>query len=329
MKIVYSDDSFEDILPILGRAMYMQAKNKDYAWFVTELFILPFILDKRFIFTRMVFMTNIIHRKKGLSIEEEKVFLDNVIKHIRIHKMCDFIYKAQSNVIFSVCPQNAVCIPWGTHIVNINMSDEMLMNSFKKKTRTKIRKALKDGVTVVITENIELIYNHIKETLLRQKSIHYPSLEYLISLQKNLGENVNYFIAVKDGEIQGCSTIVHDNIKGYALYAGSHPRAAYGSLNLMYYEIMRYLKNKDVKAFDFVGTRINIPQGSKFAGIAQFKESFNATIHEGYAFRLTINPMKYMLFNVMSKFYLKIKGYDYMDPIDRIVREEKHNLEEE
>jgi len=321
IDIKKSDSEIDTKLPILGQEIYINAKSSDYGWFVSEFFVLPFIIDKRVIFKRMVFMTEIVHRKVSLSLDDEEKFINNVIDYIRKHKMCDFIYKAQSNVIFNVCPKDAVCVPWGTHVVDIDMSEEELLMSFKSKTRQKIRKAMKTNVTIETTEDANLIYNHIKETLERQKSIHYPSLEYLQQLQTNLGEKSKFFVAIQNGEIQGCVNIVYDGEKGYAIYAGSNPRPVYGALNLMYFEIMKYLQQKGVKTFDFVGTKINIKPGSKFAGISQFKDSFNPTVVEGIAFRLTINPFKYFLFNLVSKSFLALKGYNYSDPIDKILKD--------
>jgi len=324
IDILKSDSTINVKLPIMGQERYIKAKSDNYGWFQSESCILPFILDKRFIFTRMVFMSEIVARKEKLSLEDEKNFLNEVVDYIGKQKLCDFIYKAQSNVIFNVCPKSAVCVPWGTHIVDIDKSEEDLLMSFKSKSRQKIRKAIKTGVTIEKTEDINLIYEHIKETLERQKSIHYPSLEYLKSLQKNLGENSKFFVAIQDGKIQGCVNIVYDGEKGFAIYAGSHPKPTYGALNLMYYEIMKYLQQRGVKTFDFVGTKINIKPDSKFSGISQFKNSFKPVIHEGYAFKVVVNPFKYFLFNIMSKIYLGIKGYQYSDPIDNIKREHEN-----
>ena len=180
---------------------------------------------------------------------------------------------------------------------------------------------MKTGVSIEVTEDANLVYAHIKETLERQKSIHYPSLEYLKKLQKSLGDNSKFFLAIDNGEIQGCVNIVYDGTRGFAIYAGSLPHPTYGALNLMYFEIMKYLHAKGVKTFDFVGTKINIKKDSKFAGISQFKNSFNATVKEGLAFRLTVNHTKYFLFNIASKLYLKLQGYTYVDPIDKILND--------
>ena len=323
IKVLASDKVIDIVLPILGQEAYMKAKSNDYGWFQSESYVIPFIRDKRGIFMRMIFMSEVVKRKEGLSLKDEEVFLNDIVSYIREHKMCDFISKAQSNVLFNVCPKGAICVPWGTYIVDIDISEDDLFMSFKSKARQKIRKAIKANVKIEITEDTQLIYNHIKETLERQKSIHYPSLEYLKGLEKNLGENSKFFIATYNGEVQGCVNIVYDEERGFALYAGSHPRPVYGALNLMYYEIMKYLQQKGVKIFDFVGTRLSFQENSKFRGIAQFKESFGPRIIKGYAFRLTINPVKYFLFNIVSKLYLRFKGYTYVDPIDSIMNEEK------
>ena len=322
VQMIYDESRTGCELPILGQERYLEIKSGRYGWFVNENYVLPFFLDKRAIFTRMVFTTGCIAKKEALPGGSEKEFLDALVAYVKEHRMCDFIYKAQSNVVFTACPDKSVCVPWGTYEVDITKPGEELFNSFDGKSRNVIRKAKKEGAQVQACEDVSLIYNNIKETLERQDSIHYPSYTYIENLKTKLQENVAFLTVTKNGEIQGSLILIYDRHKGYAMYAGSIKTPQTGSLDLLHYEAMLYLREKNVARYDFVGTRINIKKESKQAGIDRFKRKFNPVLIQGYAFKSIINPYKYYLYTLASKLYLRTKGYRYTDPITQIAQEE-------
>jgi len=310
-----------DLLPILGQPEYLETKSTRYGWLVNDAYLLPYFLDKRALFTRMVFTTAPIARHSRLTAHDEKAFLDGMVDFVKHHQLCDFIYKAQSNVVFQSCPKESVCIPWGTYEVDLKKSSEALFNSFHSKSRNIIRKAIKEGVEVQTTEDIALVYQNIKETLERQKSVHYPSREYLEKLQ-TIQDNARFFTAVKDNVIQGSLILLYDQERGYAMYAGSIKTPQAGSLDLLHYEAMKFLQKKNISVYDFVGTRITIKKGSKQEGIDRFKRKFNPTLNKGVAFRTIIRPKKYYLYVWFSKIYFALKGIRYNDPVSQIKGEE-------
>ncbi len=317
MKIVKNEKDLNLKMPVLGSEEYLKIKSPVYGWIVDENFILPFFLDKRLVFTRMVFTNEPIAKKDNLTIENEKKILNEMVEFVRKQKICDFIYKAQSNVVFNTCPEGAECVEWGTYLKDIQMNDEELLMSFHSKHRNVIRKALKEGVEIKVTDNVDVIYENIKETLKRQNSIHYPSKDYLKKLAA-LKENALFLTAEYKRKIQGSAVIIYDKNRAYYMYGGSIQRPLTGSVNLLQYEAMKILRDKGVKKYDFVGARINPPKNSKYEGIQRFKQRFGAELKEGYAFRYVYKPFKFKMFNLISKLYLKSKGYDYIDPIDSI-----------
>lgn len=310
-------------LPILGQQVYLESKSSEFGWLISDDFVIAFFLDRRFIFSRIVFsIAPYLHSENREA--DESNFLNNVVKYIKEQKLCDFVYKAQSNVVFNSCPFSAVCVPWGTYEVSLDKSEEELFSSFNQKSRNVIRKAIRSGVQIEQSKNVEVIFKNIKETLERQNSVHYPSLDYL----KKIGElqnNVAFFVSKKDDVIQGSLVLLYDETKGYAMYAGSIKKPITGSLDLLHYEAMKFLQNKNVKLYDFVGTRIHIKKGSKQEGIDRFKRKFNPDLVQGYAFMVVVKPLKYFLYSVFSGFYFKLKGISYIDPITEIADEEKCN----
>jgi hypothetical protein len=306
-------------LPILASQKYLQNKSKTYGWLVSDNFILPYFLDKRLIFTRMVFTYRLIHQKENLNIKDEEIFLDGVVDFIKQKKLCDFIYKAQSNVIFNNCPKSSDCVKWGTYLVDLSLSEEELLSSFHVKHRNVIKKASKDGVVIQETTNLDKIQEIIADTMTRQKVIHFPSKQYLKQLKTTISNNLLFLKAVKDGELQGVAVFIYDNKQSYYMYGGSIPRPYTGSMNLLHFEAMKIFKEKNINFYDFVGARLTFSQGSKYEGLDRFKRRFGGSLQKGMAFRVVVNPIKFKLFNAISKIYLKVKGYNYTDPIDSIM----------
>jgi len=305
-------------LPILAQEKYLQCKSENYGYLVNENYILAYFIDKRLIFTRMIFTYGLIPLKENLNIEDEKIFLDAMVDFVKDEKLCDFIYKAQSNVLFNVCPKESDCVLWGSYELSLCLDDDELIKSFHGKHRNVIKKAQKDGVEILETKDIKIVQNMIADTMTRQNVIHFPSLEYLLKLQKAIESNLLCLIALKDGELQGTAIFIYDNERSYYMYGGSALRPNSGSINLLHYEAMKIFREKNVKFYDFVGARIEFTKGSKYEGLDRFKNRFGTTLVKGYSFRTIVNPLKFKMFNILSKTYLKLKGYDYIDPIDSI-----------
>ena len=58
MVRVYNDSSkFYNYLPIFGTKNFLSTKSKEYGWFKDDNFIMPFYIDRRFIFSKLVFTT--------------------------------------------------------------------------------------------------------------------------------------------------------------------------------------------------------------------------------------------------------------------------------
>lgn len=328
MKLLKDEGQLNIKLPILGRKEYLASKSKDFGWFTNDNCAIAYYIDKKLNFKRMIFSTEVISKNSALTYDTEKDFLEQIIRYIKEHKTCDFIYKAQANVVFKSCPSNADCVEWGTYEIDLDKSSEELFLSFSGKCRNVIRKAKKENVIVQEIEDCAIIYENIKSMFNRQNSFHYPPYEYIKYLQDNLKNNVMLLIAMKDSVVQGSLILVYDETHGYAMYAGSIKSPQTGSLDLLHYEAMCRLQNKGVQTYDFVGTRINIKKGSKQEGIDRFKKKFNPTLKKGYAFKIIFNPLKHYIFDILVKSYFKVRGYKYIEAIEQIKIDNKKMLGE-
>ncbi len=315
--IVRTQPTIDGEVPVLASAAYLRCKSLNYGWIVTDQFVLPFFIDKKLIFKRLIFTTEPIARQAGPSNGYETIWPD-VVHELRTVGIADFIFKAQSNVLFSSFPEGSVSAPWGTYEVDLQKSDDQLLGSFHGKHRNVIRKAIRDGVVVTECSDPQVVYENIKQTLQRQKVPAYPSYDYVIGLRQNLSNRSLMMVARYEGALQGCALIVYDQQRAYYMYGGSAAKPYAGSINYLQYEAMKLLRDRGVKIYDLVGARINVEPGSKYEGIQTFKERFGATLRQGFAFRYSLNPIKYWLFNIAVKVFLRFKGLKYVDPIDQI-----------
>ena len=310
-KIHYFDN-----LPIFAHENYLKTKSKEYGWFKNDKFLLPFIIDQHFIFRRLIFTTEIIYLNNKTSLEEEKNFLNEIVDYCKKNKICDFIYKPQANAVFNIFPNNSLNAEWGTYEIDLrNKSIDEIFNNFHSKHKNVIRKAIKSEVKIKQLDDIEIVYQNIKETFERQKSLYYPSLDYLKKLKDNLQDNLLIIGSFYQDKLQGCAVIPYSKERAYYLYGGSIQRPFTGSLNYMHYEIIKFLKEKEVKYYDFMGARLCLEKGSKFEGIQRFKSRFGARLKKGYAFIVPINNIKYKLFIFLVKNYFRFKGTFFEEPI--------------
>ena len=324
VEVVHKDiEKFSDNLHAMAMEGSLKARSDDYGWFVSDKYILPYFIDKRLIFRKMVFMTGCLPRVEGVTPEDEKAFLDEVIDYVKKNmKEVDFIGKAQSVAVFNACPSGAECVPWGTYIIDLDKSEEEILASFEGKTRQGVRKGIKRGVTVETTDDIDMVYKVIKDTFERQNSPYMAQYDYFKNLYDNMKDHIKLYVAKADDEVQGVYIIAYDKESAYSWYSGSAARMVNGANNLLHYQIMVDMSKMGIKKFNLVGARLNVKPGTKYANINKFKLGFKPKIIEGYAFRYVFKPWKFALYNIAIKAYFKRKGMKYVDPIDQIKNNE-------
>jgi hypothetical protein len=327
IKLIISDNEINTELPFFATEKYLKSMSSSYGWFASRNFILPFLLHKTMIFKRLVFTTNLI-KINDCSIEEEKIFFNNLIVFIKKNNICDFIHKPHPSVIFNTYPDNIDVYKWGSYILNIDNNLERMISNLSKSQRNYVRRSIKDKVKIVSSSDINKIYPCINNTLKRQKIPLLIDKEELKNQFKLFHpNNMIMFKAIYKNEIQGTLVIFIDNKNAYAEYAGSILKPKNGSLKLLHLTAIKYLAdNFNLETYDFIGAIPDIKEGSKEAGIQKFKKEFNATLKEGYQFSLIINPFKFFLFDLCLKLSFFMKGIKYTDPVKRYKRLSKSNL---
>jgi hypothetical protein len=312
VEILRSSDGFEPKLPVFGMKAFLSAKSSEHGWFASRDFVLPFIIDQRLCFRRLIFTSETVPLFANTSVEAEKTFLTSVLRLCEERKIrADFLSTAQANAVFRTVPAGCESLPWGSYIVDLEQPENVLFSTFHSKHRNVIRKAESLGVSVTTTSDIRPIYETIRGTMVRQRLLFYPSMFYLQELQHSLKENISFYLATYNQKIQGAAVIVFNHLGGFYYYGGSVPGAVTGSNNLLQFQIMKDLQSKNVPVYDFMGARLSAISDSKIEGIQQFKRRFASGMRKGFCFRHIIRPSMHRLFTLSARGYFSLKGSHY------------------
>ena len=169
-----------------------------------------------------------------MNIEDEKIFLNNTILHIKENKICDFIHKPHPSAVFRTYPKNSKPFKWASYILTIESClDNMIKKMNSSSQRRNVRKAIKEGVKVELTNNVEEVYRICNETLLRQQiQLSINKNEFMTQFKKFHPENMLMFKASYNNKVEGVIVIFKDKENAYGEYSGSIPQPRYGLMKV-------------------------------------------------------------------------------------------------
>lgn len=323
MKVKKIDINWHPDLSIYASETHLKSVSDEYGWIggfddMGNLrCILPYtVIHKAGIFRLIRFRVETILLEDSLEIEDEKSFLNSVIEYFRAFK-ADMIIPATTNAIFRTYPDGAIAAPYGTYIIDLRQTEDMIWNNIKKTNRKKITGAINKGVE--IREGIEYTdaaYDLVRNTFRRSK-MDFMSHKDFKRFVTSLGENVKVFVASYQGNIQGCSVMPFSRHSAYALYGGRTQETVTGAMNLLKWETIKFFHHLGVKTFDFVGVRINPEKGSKQEGLDTFKQSFGSKLVQGYMWKYSLSPIKFAIYNIAVR---RLRGGDIVDQECRKLR---------
>ncbi|QKF61462.1 GNAT family N-acetyltransferase [Campylobacter curvus] len=321
IKIINDLDT-EIELPIFAKKEFLSSRSTKFGWFVDKNFILPFYINKKLIFSYVVLPYQTIYKDETLTIIEEKNFLNDVVGIVKSQmKYVDFIAQPPSSVVFGVYPDGCLYTRFGSYQIRLDQSEQTIFSNIHTKHRNAIKKAIKDEV--FIKEGLdfkEIAVSLIKDTMLRQNMMS-PQKTVLYKELNALKNNIKIYVAEKNGIYQGCAIVYYDCSCAYYIYGGSISHPYSGSLNLLHWQIIKDMKSKGIKIYDFVGARINPIKGGKLEGIQRFKSRFGGKMKVGYLWKYPIKPLKYKLFEYLKYSYAFLNGNKYIgDIIDQEIK---------
>jgi len=256
------------------------------------------------------FLSPPIKSNNHLSISEEKIFLNSLVNVVKKNKLADRIMQPLNSCIFSSYPSNSTFCNFGTYILNVtHKSVEELFNSIHSKHRNVIKNANKQKVVIRFSNELfEDFYTLYCETM-KRNNVYIENKNHFYNYLKYLPKNIIIGVCYYNNYPQGAAFVLYNKHSAYYLHGASKEVIEInGSINLLQWELIKLLHEREVNNYDFVGARLSNITGTKYEGIQKFKSRFGTTLLKGNLWKMDINPIKCKIFDTMLFIKCKIKG---------------------
>lgn len=294
---------------------YLSEGNNEIRFIYDKDFLIMASITKKYIFRYAQFPSENIQLNDS-PMETEVEFLDKCIIFIKTKLKVQWLLITPASSFFKAYPRESKRIPFGNYVIDLSQTCEQIFDGFHSKHRNSVRKAEKSNV-IVRCGNIELLEDYLileKETWKRSGKSG-QNLRFFRDLLDALGQNAIVFIAYKDEIPQGGAILIYNKEMSYYLFGASKNQPESGSMNLLHWEAIKYMKLVGVKKYSFVGCRIGENEDSKYHDIQRFKKRFGGELIEGYLFKAVFNTKYFNLFNELVRF--KNGEKPYYDAIDQ------------
>lgn len=161
-------------------------------------------------------------------------------------------------------------------VVQLDVDEDDLLNTYRQEARTAVKKAVKQGVEITECERFEEYYNILKKNLkLRHNVNPTHTLDELIKLKNLFPDKVRLWGAiVNDKLIAGvCNFSANDKVVLAFYISHDEDYQEYRGVNLLFYEIMKQYKKEGFKFLDFGIFTVNMEPNW---GLGRFKENFGS-----------------------------------------------------
>ena len=309
-------------LSVYASQGFLKAVSDEYGWIggIDErgelCCVLPYTIIRKATLRMARFRVETIARRGELDLQKEKVFLNNVVAHLRSIG-ADLIIPASTNTLFRTAPDGAIGAPYGSYVIDLSISEEALWKNVHSKHRNVIRNARNKGVEILSgPEYADSAYELVRDTFKRSE-MTFMSHDNFKRMIGGLGERVKVFVASLGGTIQGCAVVPYSEYSAYYAYGGSIlPSPVTGATNLLQWEAICHFRNLGVKRYDFCGARLDPEEGSKQAGLAMYKERFGGQLLLGYMWKYNLSKLKSPIYSLAVRL---LRGGDIVD-------QEQHKL---
>ena len=300
---------------------YANSLNKsrftvNIVYLVSNRYIIPVCLYKWFIFCYAQIVSDPTEYSDNKNLKD---FYDNCLIVLKKELNVQWIVPSLAAFPQPDYPTNSERIKFGTYIVDLTQSDEVIMSKIHSKHRNVIKKA--SQTVVVKFGGLDLLDDYLlldKSTWEKSHRDSYGNV-FFSNILNNLKNNVFIAIAYDNQIPQSGAVIYFDSISGYYMYGANQKNPTTGAGNLLQLEIMRKLKGQGALIYNFVGCRINEDANSKYHGIQRFKARFGGELKEGYLFKSILNTHYYSFWCLL----MRLTGRTVTDVINQEIHKWK------
>jgi hypothetical protein len=251
---------------------------------------------------------------------DQKKFFEGLLREMKAQKIADRIVTPQNYIVFDAVPEGSKYCRFGSYQVDLHPATEQLYSNVHPKHRNKINKAERAGVEVRSgVKELEVFY-HLYVQTMNRSSMFCESFDFFKSYFHSLGDdNCICAVAYHNGEPQGAILAPFTNFCCYYIYGASADRITEsGAINFLHWKVMLMMKDRGIKAYDFVGARLSDVSNTKLEGIQSFKERFGGELKKGFLFKADINTTKCAVYDSLVKIKNRVKGVpSFKDIIDQ------------
>ena len=315
MNVISIPINWHSGLPIFACESFLRAVGDEYGWIggMDEggnlRCVLPYTIIRKATFRMVRFRVETIPLGTGFDVGQEKLFLNRAMEYFRSIG-ADIVIPATTNSIFRTYPDGADAAPYGSYVIDLCPSEDILWRNIERITRQNINSAQRKGVGIRSgMEHLDEVHAFIADTFRRSK-LPFMSFDSFKRYVLGLGENVKIMLADYRGVAQSYVLFAFSDYCAYAVYAGNAANQHPGANKLLYWEAIRLFKNLGVKRYDFVGARIAPEKSSKQDGINALKKHFGAKLIRGYMWKYSLQPIKAFAYTLAVRF---LRGGDIVD----------------
>lgn len=249
-----------------------------------------------------------------LSVEEEQVFLNEWVNYLKKTNNFHRVIQSYTMDVFAAYPEKSVYAPFGQIYFDLEKNtEEELFNKFASRYKRYVREIEAAGDAIAIktdSAQLDVLYK-LYESLHKNQNLYHDKYAYMSSMYNILApENCTVTSIYYDGDIEGSLLVTHNSKEAYFLFGGAvYPTKSNGSIKYLHWEVVRKLKQQNVKKAILGGYRLSDVKGTKLSGIQDFKIRFGAEVKKGYLWKMDINPAMAKLYDNLIALQAKLKGH--------------------
>jgi hypothetical protein len=259
-----------------------------------------------------------LNNAQRLDKQGEKAFLEAFLKQCTQERWADRICQPPTHVVFQSAPDHSLSAAFGTWYLPLEeRTEEELWNGLHGKHRNVIRNAQKHQVTVKEgSEQLPVFYDLFKNTMNRSGMAAEP-LSELQQLWECLGpRHLICAVAYYQDKALGAVLMPFSHFGAYYVYGASASEPEInGAVNYLHWFLILKMKREGIRRYDFVGARLSSVEGSRLAGIQQFKSRFGCTLEQGIIWKANIHKLRCRLYDFLLKILWKWKGIKWKGDI--------------
>lgn len=253
-----------------------------------------------------------------LNEDEQLDFFERLIKALYFRGHCERLIQPHPYSILAAVPSGSSFCEFGTYIVDLeNQTEDQIFSRFHPKYQKAVNHSIKNNATIKIGRNTLSDFFKVYKATMQRVNISHDRFVFFQMLNSFLGDdNTCSAVAYDKGIPISGIFIIYSKYSAFLTHAGTDGDSKlYGAAKLLNFEMMKYLKSKGVKRYDFVGVRIH-NKNPELEGIFRFKKGFGGDLKSGYLWKLDLMPMKARVYDTMVK--LRSKGKNVTDIIDQL-----------